>query len=313
VGKSDAVFSLADYILSHSLAKGVVIISADSRQVYKGLEVLTGADLPPDFIAGNNHFSKATQQGTIELYGIAMISVSDEWSLGNFLEYVRPIIKQAQADNKQILVVGGTGLYHEHLLNEDSRLSIPPNLELRTQLAQLTVEELQAKLQELSPLRFEQMNNSDKNNPRRLQRAIEVALYSQEIYENETANQETAANEDHRYLGLLLPLEIVYEKIKERVKIRFENGAVEEVKNILSHTKVLSPQLTTTLGFTEIQRFLAGELSAQQCQELWAQADFSYSKRQLTWWKKYGPVQWFEKEDPNWYKNFLASATQSLT
>ena len=102
-------------------------------------------------------------------------------------------------------------------------------------------------------------------------------------------------------------------KISERVRIRFQNGAVQEVKNILSHTKVLPAQLTSTLGFLEIQKYIEGDLSAEQCQKLWAQADFSYSKRQITWWKKYGTVKWFEREDPEWSEKLTTCVLQKIS
>ena len=202
------------------------------------------------------------------------------------------------------MVVGGTGLYHEHLLTRDPQLTIPPDEAVRMKAALLSVNELQTWLQDISPQRLEEMNNSDRNNPRRLQRSIEVALAKQHMQLNSEIDS-AADNLSHIFLGLTLPPDELHVKIKERVVNRFENGAVQEVEKILGLAKPISPQVQTTLGFSQIREYLLGKITAEECIEQWTQADISYSKRQITWWKHDKQVTWFDKNQDNWKQEFL--------
>ncbi len=339
-GKSEAVFLLAEYVLEKKLTTGVVIISADSRQVYENLEVLTGADIPDGYVTGaadfdqstladesaqkipEKYFYKITERGTIEVYGISMLSPFEEWSVGRFSEYAQTIITCAQDAGKAVFVVGGTGLYQQHVLTTDPRLNIPPNPELREKLQTLSVQELQHELQSMNADYFEQMNNSDRHNPRRLQRAIEVERALQYLQETDpetfdlfleqqhaARQNEVVETQKHVYIGLQVSLDTLHQKITKRVMDRFEHGAVQEVAQLLANAQEkntpLSPQAATTLGFAEIQRFLEHESTAEKCIELWVQADFGYSKRQLTWWKKYGSVSWINREATDWYTQLL--------
>ncbi len=342
VGKSETVFSLAQYSNEHKIAKGVSILSADSRQVYTGLETLTGADIPAEFTKVTEtrlahltsslqypYFSNVDQENPIDIYGVSLLSPTEEWSVGLFNEYARAVYAKTQREGKVLLVVGGTGLYHEHLFTTDPRLFIPPQPELRAELESKSVLELQEILAKIAPTHLENMNNSDRNNPRRLLRAIEVEKVLPTIRtESSAATQASQSSEfsdssakktladspteapKHVYLGLHLSAETLQQRIATRVADRFKNGAVAEVRAVLESGKTLTHQAMTTLGFAEIQKYLNHEVSEQECMELWTQADYSYSKRQLTWWKKYGAVTWFEKESPTWQQDVLNTFLQ---
>lgn len=318
VGKSEAVFKLAATVLQNKLASGITIISADSRQVYRGLETITGADVPPNFTEKQNeqgrYFEKPTTVGAIKLYGVSVIEPTQEWSVSNFITYTRPIITAAQENNELVVIVGGTGLYHQQLLATDSQLFVPPNPGLRQSLAQMSVVELQNHLEQLDSLRLTAMNNSDRHNPRRLVRAIELA---RAFADSSQTNDTTAIVIDttstpHHFVGLQLPSDELQERIAERVAARFHNGAVQEVAQLLK-LPALAPQISTTLGFTQVAQYLAGEVTKEVCVTEWAVADFQYSKRQLTWWNKYGEVTWFSKTDENWYTAFETHVTKILT
>ena len=346
-GKSEAVFLLSEYALEKKVAPSVVIISADSRQVYSGLEVLTGADLPENFIVGENNFEfstlasesgekipqkyfyKAIEQGEIELYGLSIVSPFVEWSVGRFNQYARTIIAAAKAESKLIFVVGGTGLYHQHVDTTDPRLCIPPNLRLREKLGQLSVTQLQEELRRVNGSYFAQLNNSDKNNPRRLQRAIEVEqalqllkqtdpeTFDTFLEQRQAAQQPRQTTHTQSYVGLQISSEELHKKIAKRVQDRFSGGAVDEVRALLALSQAtnrqLSPQVTSTLGFAEITQFLDKKITADACIEQWIQADYQYSKRQLTWWKKYPAVQWINREGRDWYNNLQQVFVQQIT
>lgn len=307
VGKSEAIFDLAEYVSQHNLAAGLDIISADSRQVYRGIEILTGSDLPKNFEMSDpkdKNSLKYFYHKNTRIYGLSHVEVSDEWSVAQFNTYAQKVLQKSQEEGRIVCVVGGTGLYHEHLLTRDPQLTIPPDEKVRVKAATLTVTELQTWLQNISPERLEEMNNSDRNNPRRLQRSIEVALAKQQMQFDSKTNA-ASENFQHIFLGLTLPPEELHAKIKERVVSRFENGAVQEVEKILKFAKPISPQVQTTLGFFQIKEYVLKKITADECIVQWTQADISYSKRQITWWKHDKQVTWFDKNRDNWKQELL--------
>ena len=196
------------------------------------------------------------------------------------------------SNGRQPLLVGGTGLYHKHLFSDDKTPQIPQDEDFRIDAQKMSVEELQQKLNGIDANRLEQMNESDSENPRRLIRAIEVAIWYQKhggssLLQSGLSEPPIAWSKvDNQMEFVSAPLEIIKERIEERVAKRFTSGAVQEVQNLLKlHLPENSPVLTT-LGVPEIKQYLEGSLSEQECQQLWALHEFQYAKRQLTWWKK---------------------------
>lgn len=294
-GKTSLALKIARGLVEHSKITGVDLISADSKQVYKGLEILTGADVPPGF-----QQSQATQAGyhffaqdPLKLHGVSIIKPFDEWSVAHFRQFGQEIIGQAKKNNRAVIVVGGTGLYHRHLFSSDDRLDISPNIKLRAELADSTLEEMQQRLKALNNERFQQMNNSDRNNPRRLIRAIEITLAekNQEPVETSWADVTEIRNQ---VIGVQDDLTIIEDRIAKRVADRFAGGAVQEVSALLGkfETQPNAP-VFATLGFNEVADYLSRKTDAELCQQMWALHEFQYAKRQLTWWKN---------EAVNWVK-----------
>lgn len=315
-GKSDSVFHLANVALCNGLASGVDIISADSRQVYEGLAVLTGADVPEGFkkvVNDKNFHYSYYQKDSIRIHGLSCIKVSDDWSVSQFQNLAQEILIKALPSGRMVFVVGGTGLYHEHLFTLDPVLHIPPNIAVRARVEQMSVQQLQEWLARISPQRMMSMNNSDKHNPRRLQRAIEVAIALKDTEENMTQKIESDSRlksydglKQH-YFGLTLPESILEEKIERRVKTRFTEGAIAEVSAVREQNLPESTQALSSLGFAEVAAYLDGSLSQEECIQNWIQADVAYSHRQITWWKKNARVQWFDKSKPSYLEQLETS------
>lgn len=315
-GKSDVVFHLASIALSTGLATGVDIVSADSRQVYEGLEVLTGADVPAGFkkiMDDKNFLYTYYQRDSIRIHGLSCIKVIDDWSVSQFQKLAQDVLSKAIPSGRLVFVVGGTGLYHEHLFTLDPVLHIPPNIDVRAQAEQMSVQQLQEWLTRISPQKIENMNNSDKYNPRRLQRAIEVAIALVDI--NKDKSQEVEGirklksfdNLEQLYLGLTLPEPVLEEKIKQRVEARFSQGAITEVAAVRKQNLPQNTQALSSLGFAEVAAYLDGSSSKEKCIQDWAHADLAYSRRQITWWKKNTQVQWFDKSESNYFEQLEAS------
>jgi tRNA dimethylallyltransferase len=173
--------------------------------------------------------------------------------------------------------------YHQRLLGDNDRINIPPNPELRAQLEQLSLSQLQDKLSQLDSPKLASLNDSDRKNPRRLLRAIEVALYKKDhaLPASPAAHDWSSL---HQYLLPEFDSAALKEKITQRVLARFAAGAVDEVQAALTFPH-LDSLTNLPLGFHEIASFLRGELDETAALDLWALHDWQYAKRQLTWLK----------------------------
>lgn len=287
VGKTEFALSLARQAIEHQKYSGVDLISADSRQVYKDLEVVSGADVPQDL------------PKEITLHGVSIITPDQDWSVSHFQQYAQPIIDYALENNRVPIVVGGTGLYHDRLFETDPQLHIGPNEEVRTKAESMSVEQLQQWLQEIDVEKFAAMNNSDQSNPRRLIRAIEVAL-DKTATRDPDARQARPEFAHHIYLGITDNLDSIERRIQQRVMTRFEQGAIEEVQHLIEQYPDWSLPAFSATGVKELKQFLDGEITQDQCLAAWTLREFQYAKRQLTWWRAKS-VRWYDITDKNRY------------
>ena len=248
-----------------------ILVSADSRQVYRGMDIVTGKDHPADLV----------------LYGIDIVDPDEDCSVSVWYNSVMPHILRAWEEDKQVIVVGGTGLYVKALTDGIATLSVPINQSLRDELSLLSISKLQLKLKEVDLAKFASMNNSDANNPRRLIRAIEVALSpkstrasSLSTFESNLIGLKYYDDSNHRSI------------VKSRVIDRLNDGAIEETKTLLSK---YDPNLKsmTAIGYKSIISHLNGELSYDQMVESWVRDEMAYVKRQMTWFSKQ-PVIWYD-------------------
>lgn len=313
VGKTSWALKLTDWLLDlfaeNQLPRvGVDLISADSRQVYRDLKIISGADVPVDFV--ENSSLEPTEhyfaQGKISLYGLSMLPYSAEWSVSHFRDFAQQVIANSLSQNRLPIVIGGTGLYHEHLFNPSPILDVRPNLKLRQELCADTVPQLQQYLQKLAPTQLEKMNHSDVNNPTRLTRAIELALWQSKprVVPNLALVREKKLPELRQLtIGLSDDLEKIKAKIAERVAERFAHGAMREVEKLADSMQEIGPnkQLLSATGVREMQAYLNGEVEGSEMLAQWSLREFQYAKRQLTWWKKRQNVHWFKVGQPNWY------------
>lgn len=302
-GKTNLALLLANKLLKQAGIKGVALISADSRQVYRGLEVLTGADVPSTFKpqpsqTGYRLFKH--KQQPITLHGVSIIYPDQDWSVAHFRDMTIGLIKTAWKNSWLPIVVGGTGLYHLQLFNNNPKLYIRPNQDIRQQAADMPITELQVWLKKINPDKLENLNLSDRQNPRRLVRAIEVAVGLQQPTERVKHRLQFEQPKFYYQIGLKLPAKQLKLKIQQRVKQRFMLGAVEEVKNLLAlNLPANSPPMTTT-GVEPILDYLNHKITAQKTIEAWTQQEIQYAKQQQTWWQRHQPSRWLNPEQPNY-------------
>lgn len=234
------------------------LVNADSRQIYKGLDTLTGKDRSEDV--------------AIHLYDV--VDVIDEFSVTHFVRLANKAIDDIHARGKLPIIVGGTGFYLRALTEEIETLFIPPNVALRKHLDMLSVERLKEQLKKVDMHRFTGMNESDRKNPRRLIRAIEVA--------GNTAPQRSPKY-DSLWIGLTAALPILKQRIAKRISDRFST-AVGEVRD----------GLPPILGADALISYKRGEMTKEESITKWIQAEYRYARRQITWFKKVKQIHWFD-------------------
>ncbi len=292
-GKSDFVFNLAK-----NTAKAL-IISADSRQFYKDIPIVSGQD------------DTSNLPKYIKLVGQGFLESDQDFSISQFQKYFRDQL--IKFPDKQVFVVGGSGLYLKSISQNLETASIPQNSPLREKLEKYSLLDLQQELKKLNIEKFNLLNNSDVNNPRRLVRAIEVASYYQDVpaipaslsagraLDPESSLRHSRAggnpsNNTFVWLGLKKSKESLAEDIKKRVINRIDLGAIEEVKKLQSKYPNQKLPIYSTLGIKQILDFLSGKISEQELVDLWTQAELSYAKRQMVWFKKQPQIVWYDKD-----------------
>ncbi len=276
-----------------------ILVSADSRQVYYGMDIVTGKDHP------NN----------TKIIGLDIVNPDQDCSVAIWHKIVMPHIKKAWKDGKLPIIVGGTGLYIKSLTDNIETMGIPRNTSLRHKLESLSLQKLQEKLSQLDSKKFTSLNQSDVQNPRRLIRAIEVVIHTESVgarSSRPSTHQFTPPNS--LIIGLTHSNQDLYqETIKKRVIKRLELGAIQETQNLLEK---YSPDFSSfsSLGYKYIIKFLEGEFTHDQMITDWTNSELAYAKRQLTWFKKNNNITWFDSFDDStsslvaslvkdWYSN----------
>ena len=193
------------------------LISADSRQIYCGLNIGTGKDHPKN----------------IKINLIDIIRPNQSFSVAQYQKLALQKITEIQNKNKLPIIVGGTGLYIDSIINKQTETySIKPNYFLRLILNHCSTSTIQ-KIYKLINLRdFNNLNNSEKNNPHRLIRKIEIKIFSLKNKKSPLSKRDLGGF-DLFHISLTAPNDFLYQKIDQRVSSRLKNGLLQEIKNLL--------------------------------------------------------------------------------
>ena len=270
------------------------IISADSRQVYKGMDIGTGKDLP-----------KGTKQkkdghyliNKIKVWGYDLVKPDQDFSVSHFIKFAIPRIKKIWTEGQLPIIVGGTGLYLKALTQPIDTLNVPANQKLRDSLELLSIEKLQQKLKKLSLNKFQSMNHSDQHNPRRLIRAIEIQK-SKRV----RSLGPDPLKADQLWLGLKTDKKILDQRIKTRVLKRIKVGAQAELESLIKAGYSWNLPSLSAMGYKQWQEFFENNLSLDKLTQTWELAEKQYFRRQLTWFNKQPNINWFDitnKSFPN--------------
>jgi len=256
-GKSDLAVSLAERF-------GGEIVGADAFQVYRGLEILTAKP-------------SAEMRQRVPHHLVDEIPLTQSFDVGQYLTLANRRIAEIRERGRIPFVVGGTGLYLRALTCGLADLP-PADPQLRETLSAQSVEELQRQYAALDPDGYAQI---DHQNPRRLVRAIEVCLLTGQPF-SRFREQWSRPIANFRGITCVRAREELYARIDERTELMFRSGVEEEVRAC----GPLGPTASQTLGLSEIQSLLRGEMSQSSCIAAIQQATRRYAKRQMTWLRR---------------------------
>ncbi len=267
------------------------LLSADSRQVYRGLNAITGKDIPPEFLF---HTSDIVYQNQpIGYYGngtkiwlVDLASPDQIFHVSWYAGVASLVLEHLWSNNMLPIAVGGTGLYLNAITKSLAQMHIPPDPEIRKRFLGAPREELQKEVERVDPKRWGEMNNSDRNNPRRLIRALEIAKFR---HGSVAGNEQKAI--DTLWIGLTAPISLLEQHIQTRVKKRWQQG-VEEVRNLPASR--ISPSVSTILGFSALRDYISGVFTQDEAIDLWTKDEQEYARRQITWFKKQEGICWFD-------------------
>lgn len=264
--------------LSVGLAKQLdcPIISADSRQFYREMNIGTAKPTPEE-MEGITH------------YFINSHNLSNPLSAGKYEEEAIQLIDTLFQKNDHLILVGGSGMFIDAVVFGTDR--IPHSEEIRNkwndQFEKQGLSYLQEQLKEKDP---EYYNKVDLKNPVRLIRALEVIELTSSKY------SELRKNKAHRdfetsYFVIDHQRDFLYQRINSRVDQMIKDGLIEEVKNLLFHR---DSQAMNTVGYKEIFEYLDGEISKDRAIELIKKNTRNYAKRQITWFKRVKNAHWLK-------------------
>ncbi len=291
--------------LAINLAKkfGGELVSADSRQVYRGVDIGTGKDLPLGSKIRYPWFSKYGyyEVSGVKVWGYDLVDPKREYSVAQYLKFAKYIIGDIGKRKKLPILVGGTGLYIKGVVDGIPTAVIPKNNNLRKNFETKSVDELFDVLASLDAIRAGSMNSSDKKNPRRLIRAIEVSQYL--IDHKDTFNRNTKDLMDILFIGLNADKNFIDEKIDYRVKKRIDEGIKSEIEKLLKGGVNWDSQSMLSLGYRQWRDYFEGGVPQENVVDEWKRDEKKYVRRQLVWFKKDKRINWFDVSAKNYSKD----------
>lgn len=276
VGKTKLAVALASQLNGE-------LISADSRQVYKGMDIGTGKDLTDFWIGGQQ----------IQHHLIDIKAAGEEYHVFDFQRDFYQAYETILNKGKKAILCGGTGLYLEAALAKEKLIEVPENKTLREKLMFFSQEELNKKLKEIhSGLH----NTTDLAERTRTIRAIEIEMFKQNV------QAEKSPIKNPTVFGISMEREALRARIEERMKERLENGMIEEVEQLIKGGVSVETLHYYGLEYRFIARYLTNEISYDELYEKLVQAIRRFAKKQMTWFrrmeKKGHLIHWIDASIP---------------
>ncbi len=246
---------------------GAEIISADSRQVYRGMDIGTGKDI-----------AEYTRSGvTVPVHLLDIVDAGYKYNVFEFQKDFLAAYENIKARGGFPLMCGGSGLYVESVLKGYRLLPVPENTQLRERLEQYSLEELTEMLAGYKTLH----NNTDTDNKKRAIRAIEI----EEYYRHCPVEERSFPSLNVLTVGVSVDREVRRERISRRLVDRLENGMVEEVKGLLDSGITAEQLIYYGLEYKFITLYLTGAMGYNEMVQGLETAIHQFAKRQMTWFR----------------------------
>ena len=283
IGKTRLAIDLANHLDTE-------IISCDSRQFYKEMKIGTAMPTDEELAEAKHHF-------------VGNLSVNDYYSIGLFEEQALQKLDEIFARKNVAIMVGGSGMYEKAVVEGMNDLPVADE-ENQQKLISIFenegVEVLQKMLEELDPDYFSVV---DKDNPRRLFRAIDIIWQTNKTYTENLSTPKAKRDFETIRIGIDAPREVIYERINLRVDKMMENGLLEEARGLIADRDKVALQ---TVGYSELFRYFDGEWDLDFAVSEIKKNSRRYAKRQTTWNRKLENVNWVN------YDNSLQEALSLL-
>ncbi|MEP1033657.1 tRNA (adenosine(37)-N6)-dimethylallyltransferase MiaA [Ekhidna sp.] len=282
VGKTTLAIELAQWLNTE-------IISADSRQFYKEMTIGTAKPNDGELASAQHHF-------------INSHSIESLYSAGEFGRDALNMMTKLHQQNNAVIAVGGSGLYLKAIWEGfDEMPEIDP--EVRNTLNQeLESSGLDRLLLELERSDLEYYQEVDKNNGQRVIRALEVIRGTGKPFSSFRKNIEKELPHANLKIGLNMDREILFERINKRMDEMIAQGLFEEAKDLLEYRDHNALQ---TVGYSEIFGFMDGNYDKEETVRLLKRNSRRYAKRQLTWFRRYDDIHWFQPEQLSQIKDLI--------
>ena len=272
VGKSGIALALAEQL-------GGEIISADSMQVYRGLDIGTAKPSPADRARVPHHL-------------IDICDLAESFDAAQFIRLAQKAVGEIQARGRMPVFCGGTGLYFKAFL---SGLGEAPsaNPELRAELEAASFESLLRELRERDPAAYEKI---DKQNPRRVIRAVEVIRLTEKKFSEQRAEWKSTVQSSRSkvFFCLTRKADDLHARINIRVDEMFRRGLVDETRGLLQRGLAENKTAMQAIGYRQVVEHLRGERSLAETIGQVKIRTRQFAKRQLTWFRRQLDPEWIE-------------------
>lgn len=274
IGKTKLAIQIAQHFSTE-------IISCDSRQFFKEMKIGTATPSAEELAQVPHHF-------------IGNLSIKDYYSIGQFEKDAIQKLEELFRTHDIVVMVGGSMMYEKAVL--EGLHDLPEaNEENQTKLQRMLNDEGIGKLQTLlKDLDIDYYNKVDKDNPRRLFRAIDIIWQTGKTYTENIADQVNKRDFEVIRIGIQAPREIIYERINQRVDLMVKNGLVEEVQSLIPFKDNLALR---TVGYSELFNYFNENWTLDFAIEEIKKNSRRFAKRQLTWYRKEDNINWVNFEN----------------
>ena len=258
------------------------IISSDSMQIYKDMDIGTAKPTPEERAQAVHHL-------------VDFVSPDQRYSVADFKKDATEKIEDILSRGKLPIIVGGTGLYVNSLIHNIEYKEEITDIEYRNELEKVDLETLYKQAQEIDPEAAVKVSQNDR---KRITRILEIFHTTGKTKTQMEAESRKEVKYDYKIFVLTPERDKLYERINLRVDLMMQAGLVDEVKKLLKKYNEF-PTAMQGLGYKEVKEYLDGDITEEEMVEKIKQESRHYAKRQLTWFRQYKDATWLDTFDEN--------------